>query len=99
LTIHSEKESSALLVTIAFLSFIALGLNAGMMGVAWPSVRDTFGISQDAIGALFFASTVGALGINLSSGPIISKIGPGSLLTLGCGVGGLGYLGVALAPT
>jgi fucose permease len=94
----SQRRPDALIVGIAFASFIAVGFNAGILGVAWPSIRDTFGISLDAIGALFFASTIGALAISLSSGPLISKVGLGPLLTSGCIIGAVGYLGFALAP-
>ena len=94
-----KRETNALIIGVAFLSFIAMGLSAGLMGVAWPSIRDSFGVSLDAIGALLFASTSGALLINLNSGPIISKIGLGPLLMIGCIIGGLGFVGFAVAPS
>lgn len=95
----SKRSPDALIVGIAFCSFVAVGFNAGILGVAWPSIRDTFGISLDAIGALFFASTIGALAVSLSSGPLIAQVGLGPLLTSGCIIGAVGYLGFALAPT
>jgi len=68
------------------------------LGVAWPSIRETFGVSLDAIGAMLLPSTVGALLISLNSGPIIKRMGLGPVLAVGFCVGGLASLGVALAP-
>lgn len=92
------NNTNTLLVIVAFLSFIALGFNVGILGVAWPSIRDAFGLSHDAIGALFLTLTIGSLTISLNSGRIIAKIGLGWLLTVGSVIGGLGILGWALAP-
>jgi hypothetical protein len=45
-----KTKSSAPLIGIAFLSFVVMGLNAGLLGVAWPSIRASFGLPLDAIG-------------------------------------------------
>ena len=87
------------LIVIAFLSFVALGLRAGLLGVAWPSMRDTFGVSLDAVGVMLIAGMIGFLLTSVNSGSIISRIGLGTFLTLGAVIAGLGYLGFALAPT
>ncbi len=92
------NNTNTLLVIVAFLSFIALGFNVGILGVAWPSIRDEFGLSQDAIGALFLTLTIGSFTVSLNSGRIIAKVGLGWLLTVGGVIGGLGFLGYALAP-
>ena len=93
-----KKKSSALLIGIAFLSFIAMGLNAGLMGVMWPSIRAGFGISVDAIGTLMLLSTTVALVVSFNSGPMIGKIGLGTLLLGGCIISGMGFLGTAWSP-
>lgn len=87
------------LIVIAFLSFVALGLRAGLLGVAWPSMRDTFGVSLDAVGVVLIAGMIGFLLTSVNSGSIIARIGLGTFLTLGAVIAGLGYLGFALAPT
>jgi fucose permease len=94
-----KRSPNSLTAAIAFLAFIVMGFNAGILGVAWPSVRDTFGVSQDAIGALLMLSTVGALAMNVSSGHFITNIGLGPLLVIGCVIAGVAYLGYAWAPT
>lgn len=75
-----------------------MGLNAGLLGVAWPSIRASFDISLDAIGTLMLLSRIVSLVISFNSGRMISKIGLGSLLMISCIVGGLGFLGYAWAP-
>ena len=94
-----KPRSGAPLVGIAFLSFVALGVPGGLLGVAWPSIRASFGLSLDAIGMLLLASTIGYLLSSFSSGPLISAMGVGSFLMASHLVGGLGLLGYALAPS
>jgi len=93
-----KRESGALLIGIALLSFIVIGLSAGSLGVAWPSIRASFGISLDAIGTLMLLSTIVSLVVSFNSGFMIAKIGLGSLLMINCIIGALGFLGYAWAP-
>jgi len=86
------------LVRISFLSFIALGLRAGLLGVSWPSIRDTFALSLDAVGTYLIAAMLGYLLTTVISGHILAKIGLGHYLLLGSAIAGLGFLGQALAP-
>ncbi len=39
------------LVLLAYIAFIALGMPDGLLGVAWPSIRASFLIPLDALGA------------------------------------------------
>ncbi|MBN1582833.1 MAG: MFS transporter [Anaerolineae bacterium] len=94
-----EKKSDNVLVGIAFLTFIGFGLNAGLMGVTWPSMRDTFGVGDDAYGVLTIASMIGSLVITFYSGTLIERFGTGILLLLSCVIGGLGFLGHAVVGT
>jgi fucose permease len=88
----------ALLVAIAFLSYVAIGLPGGVLGVAWPSIRASFALSLDAIGALFLAHTAGYLISGYSNGWLVSRLGIGRFMTLSGVVGGLGILGYVLSP-
>ena len=97
--IRVKRNSDTILVGIAFLAFIGLGLSVGILGVAWPSIRDTFGVSLDAIGGMLLPSTAGALLVSLNSGPIIKRMGLGPVLLIGFLIGGLAFLGIALAPS
>ena len=44
---------------LAFACFFAMGTVNSMLGVAWPSIRATFGLPLDALVALLMVSTIG----------------------------------------
>jgi len=92
------RGQKLLLIGIAYAGFVVLGLPSGLLGVAWPSIRGSYGISLDAVGALFVASTVGYLLSSFSSGPLISRIGVGPLLIISSLVAGMGLLGYSVSP-
>ena len=89
----------ALLIAIAFLSYIAIGLPGGVLGVAWPSVRASFALSLDAIGTLFIARTAGYFLSAYSNGQFVSRLGIGRFVALSSTLGALGTLGYALSPS
>ena len=83
---------------LAFACFVAQGIMSGMLGVAWPSIRATFGLSLDALVALLIASTIGyVLGSFLAS-QLLARIGVGWALLLTNLVSAAGFFGYVLAP-
>ena len=94
-----DKGSDRLLVAIGFVVFIVIGFNGGMMGVAWPSIRDTFGVGDDAFAVLTMVSTLGSLAVTFYSGSLIDRFGIGPLLMVSYLAGALGFTGYALAPS
>ncbi|MBN1641371.1 MAG: MFS transporter [Anaerolineae bacterium] len=96
---RASRDPNRLLVGIGFATFIVFGLNAGLMGVAWPSIRDTYGVGDDAYGAMTMIATVGSLAITFGSGSLIERLGIGLLLLGSCLLGAAGYVGFALAPS
>ncbi|MBZ0301291.1 MAG: MFS transporter, partial [Anaerolineae bacterium] len=86
------------IVVIAYLGFIALGLPGGLLGVAWPSMRDTFGIPSAALGTLLIASTTGYILASMFNGRIVSRLGMGPALLLASFLTTAGLLGFAFAP-
>ncbi len=86
------------LILLAYIAFISLGLPDGLLGVAWPSIRATFGRPIDSLGIMLFASTAGYLTSSFSSGRLIRWLGVGRILSLSCAATGLGLIGYALAP-
>lgn len=86
------------LVIIAFVSFISLGLPDGVLGVAWPSVRHSFGLPVSQMGVLLTASTCGYLLSSFSSGSIVRRLGVGRLLLVSSVLIVVGSLGYALSP-
>lgn len=88
-----------LLLGIAYLGFVSLGLPDGLLGVAWPSIRATFGLPLDALGALLVTFTAGYLVSSAASGWVVARIGVGALLALSGAATAASLLGYALAPT
>lgn len=91
--------SEFLLPALAYLGFVSLGLPDGLLGIAWPSIRATFGLPIDALGGLLVAFTTGYLASSFSSGWLLARMGAGSLLALSCAATALSLTGYALAPT
>jgi hypothetical protein len=56
----------------------------GLTGVAWPSLRATFGLALDALGALIATTTPGYLAASFSSGRVLAGLGVGWLLVVSC---------------
>ena len=92
------KNGVALLV-LAYLGFVSLGLPDGLLGVAWPSMRESFGLRLDALGPLLVATTGGYVFASFASGWILARINVGALLALSCLATGAGLLGYAGAPS
>src|SRR5512145_2936034 len=86
------------LIALAYIAFISLGLPDGLLGVAWPSIRASFGRPLDSLGIMLVASTAGYLTSSFSSGRLIRGLGVGRVLALSCAATGLGLIGYSLAP-
>jgi fucose permease len=93
-----ERKSQLLLVGIAYLSFIGLGMSGAMLGVAWPSMRETFSLPLDRLGILLVAGMIGGLVASSFSGPLISRIGVGRLLLISAILKVVGLFGYSVAP-
>lgn len=70
------------LVLIAFIAFISLGLPDGVNGVAWPSVRRTFGLPVGDLALLIIAGTCGYLVASFFSGVVVRRLGVGHVLLI-----------------
>jgi fucose permease len=80
---------------LASLAFISLGLPDGLLGVAWPSIRGTFGLRLDAVGALLISTTAGYVASSFSSGHAARFLNVGTLVGASCALTGLALLGYA----
>lgn len=87
-----------LILVIAFASYVLLGLPNGLLGVAWPSMRQSFGLSLDALGTLLTAVTIGYIISSFNSGRLIAWRGERRLLMASSLLMGAGMAGYALAP-
>lgn len=92
------RRHSTLLVGLAYAAFISLGLPDGLTGVAWPSIRSTFSLPLDALGALITTSTIGYLLSSFSSGRMLARLGVGWLLALSCLATAISLLGYGTTP-
>jgi fucose permease len=79
------------------LLFVALGLPAGAVGVAWPHMRASLGAPLAGLGLLVAAWTIAYFVASAGSGPGTARFGTPALLLGGCTLAGAGALGLALA--
>ena len=77
--------------------FVALGLPAGAIGVAWPHMRASLDAPLAGLGLLLAAFTAAYFIASASSGPLGTRLGTPVLLVGGCGLAATGLLGLALA--
>src|ERR1700731_153503 len=56
--------------------FVVLGLTDSVLGVAWPSIRHTFGAPLSALSLLLVASAAGYLITTVPSGHVLNRFGP-----------------------
>jgi fucose permease len=87
-----------LLIALAYVGFVSLGLPDAVIGVAWPSVRDTFRLPQGAVGMAFVASGFGYFVTSFFSGRLTHLLGIGVLLAASTGLVAAAMLGFALSP-
>ncbi len=87
------------LLVLAYLAFVALGLPASLMGVAWPTLRAELGLPLDALGLLLISSTIGYLISSFSIARLISRFGIGSLLIFSCTLSAVAFIGYTIAPS
>ncbi|MCB0076213.1 MAG: MFS transporter [Anaerolineales bacterium] len=95
----TRNQPAPLLLVLAFIAFISLGLPDGLLGVAWPTLRQSFGVPLDALGQLMAVMISGYLLSSFTSGLLIARIGLGWLLAASCALTGGALLGYTVVPT
>jgi fucose permease len=96
---ETARKRDVTLAGLAGVAFVGLGLPDGLLGVAWPSMRGTFGVPLDALGALLTAFTAGYVISSFAGGRSMRAFGLGGLLALSCGATGLSLLGYAASAS
>lgn len=86
-------------IVLAFASFIAFGAATSLLGVAWPSMQQTFNVPLDSLGLLLIAPTIASLATSFYSGRIIARLGIAPALTLACLLIALGLGAYGLSPS
>ena len=88
-----------LLLVLAFVAFVSLGLPDGLLGVAWPSMRRSFGLPLEALGSLFVSTTLGYVTASFLSGALLRRMRLGALLALSCGATAAAMIVYSVAPS
>ncbi len=88
-----------MLLAIALVAFVSLGLPDGVLGVAWPSIRRSFGLPPAQLGALLASAMAGYLASSFSSGAVVARLGVGRVLFWSSALMVVNSLAYALAPT
>ena len=100
-TSHSPGTAGThrgVLLAIAYVGFISLGLPDTLIGVAWPRVRDTFGLEQAAAALIFFGAGLSYFLSSLFTCKLLARLGVGLLLAGSSAVVALSNFGYATAP-
>lgn len=92
------RKPAGFLIAISFLAFISLGLPDTVLGVAWPSIRDSFGLSQAALGLVPVFGVSGYFFSGLMAGRLVRSMGVGLLLAGSSALVAVGLVGYAAAP-
>jgi fucose permease len=99
LSSRAPRRAGLLILLLAYAGFIALGLSNSVTGVAWPSIRNTFGLPLDALGVLLVGNTIGYMLASAVSGRMMALLNVGTLLAGGCGLAATAMLATAGAPS
>ncbi len=78
-------------------SFVALGLPAGMLGTAWPSMHLTFGAPVGALGLILLITTAASVLVTAFVGKLIQRLGVPALLASSGSCAAVGAAGFVLA--
>jgi fucose permease len=69
-----------------------------MLGVAWPTMRDGFGLKQDAVGLLYVTVSIAYFAASFISGRLIARYGIALPFIFSAALGAIGLLGYTLSP-
>ncbi|MBN1892660.1 MAG: MFS transporter [Clostridiales bacterium] len=84
---------TTLLLIVIFLAYISLGLPDGLIGVAWPEIREQFALPLAGAGFMSVLGTIGATISSFSSGHVIKRIGTGKMVLISCALTGFAIFG------
>ena len=93
-----NQRRVGVLLALSYVGFVSLGLPDGLLGVAWPSIREQFRLELDALGPLLVATTAGYVFASFSSGRVLARMNLGALLGASCAAMAISLIGYAIAP-
>ncbi len=71
-----------LLLAVIYISFISLGLPDSLLGSAWPSMYQGFGVPLSYSGVIFFIISVGTVVSSLQSDRLTRRLGAGRVTAI-----------------
>lgn len=95
----TSRQTSRVLMLITFLAFVSIGFPDAVLGVAWPSMRETFNRALPDLGFIVFSSGTGYFLSGIVAGQAIERLGVGRLLAISTTFVAVGLFGYALMPT
>ena len=79
-------------------TFVIVGLPDGMLGTAWPAMRQSFGVPVGDLGLILLVNTIGSVVVAAFVGRLIQRLGVSVLLAVAGSCAALGGVGYAVAP-
>ncbi len=92
------SRTGALILFLIYTAFIVLGVPDSMFGVAWPTMRNDFGVPIDAMGMAMVSGLAGYLLSSFLSGRLITKLSIRGLQILSCALFGAALIADCLVP-
>ena len=79
-------------------TFVIVGLPDGMLGTAWPAMRQSFGLPVGDLGLILLVNTIGSVVVAAFVGRLIQRLGVPVLLAVAGLCAAIGGVGYAAAP-
>lgn len=93
---HTQK-APLLILFVCYLGFVSLGLPDTLIGVAWPSIRDTFELQQGHVSWIFVGGGCSYFLSSFFAGRFLKVFNVGILLALSSGLVALAGFDYAIA--
>lgn len=87
-----------LLLIIIFLAFISLGIPDSLFGVAWPVIHIEMGLREDFAAVAMLVLGTMSMAISFFTGPLVRKLGTGTVTAVSTLLTAIGLLGISTAP-
>src|SRR5450432_3437216 len=95
----TSKNAENRTIIVAFLTFVGLGLSAGLIGVAWPYMQKDFNLALDSVSVLLLLQTITYTLASFFIGRTLARFGSGISLVSGMLIMTLCFFGIAISST
>lgn len=76
------RRRAGVLLALSYVGFVSLGLPDGVLGAAWPAMRQELGLPLDGAGQIVVVATLGTVLSSLLSGRMLGRLQTGTVLAL-----------------